>query len=169
MTDEMSEDRAVIERFVDALNHRDFSALTEVLHPDYVEELPQSRERIRGRDNWLEILKNYPGGVPGLTERGQMVGSEQQVFMTPAFSLIRATCDRGKAACYARCRYPDGSEWFGVWFVTLREGRLTRSVVLHAPIFDPPEWRTQWVERMETPLEERPAPPSSAEETAPPR
>lgn len=158
MTDEMSEDRVLIGRFVDALNDRDFFTLAEVLDPDYVEELPQSGERIRGRDNWLEILKNYPGGVPGLTDRGQVVGGEQQLIMTPAFSLIRAACDKGKAACYALCRYPDGSEWYGIWFMTLRNGKLARSIVLHAPIFGAPEWRTQWVERMEAPPGKRLAP-----------
>lgn len=129
-----------------------------MLDPDYVEELPQSGERIRGRDNWLEILKNYPGGVPGLTDRGQVVGGEQQLIMTPAFSLIRASCDKGKAACYALCRYPDGSEWYGIWFMTLRNGKLARSIVLHAPIFDPPGWRERWVEQMEAPPGERLAP-----------
>jgi hypothetical protein len=145
----MSEDRTAVGRFVDALDRQDFASMAEVLHTDYVEELPQTGERIRGRDTWLRIVEGYPGGIPGLTDPAHVVGDGEQLIMTPSFSLIRATCDRGNAACYARCRYPDGSEWYSVWFMTVGDGRITRSVAFHAPILDPPGWRAELVERIE--------------------
>jgi hypothetical protein len=37
------------------------SRIEDHLHDDYVEEYPQSSERIRGKRNWRSILQNHPG------------------------------------------------------------------------------------------------------------
>ena len=40
---------------------RDWDAWAELLHPAVVYEIPQSRERIRGRDRYLRFNQEYPG------------------------------------------------------------------------------------------------------------
>ena len=42
-------------------------AIDDLMHDDYVEEYPQSGERIRGKDNARTIYENYPG-IPNLID-----------------------------------------------------------------------------------------------------
>ena len=51
----------LVHRFLDTLEARDWAGLTEVLDPDVVYEMPQSRERIRGRDSYVQFNREYPG------------------------------------------------------------------------------------------------------------
>ena len=44
-----------------ALEARDWDAWAGLLHPAVVYEIPQSRERIRGRDRYLRFNQEYPG------------------------------------------------------------------------------------------------------------
>jgi len=57
----VDETRLLIERFFAALESRDWSRFAEVLHPEVVYEIPQSRERIRGRDDYVRFNREYPG------------------------------------------------------------------------------------------------------------
>jgi ketosteroid isomerase-like protein len=49
------------ERFIASLEARDWEAWAALLDPDVVYEIPQSRERIRGRDRYLQFNQEYPG------------------------------------------------------------------------------------------------------------
>jgi len=49
------ENRDTLERFLEAFEQRDLDAVDDLVHNDYVEEYPQSGERIRGKDNWRKI------------------------------------------------------------------------------------------------------------------
>ena len=53
--------RELVERFIASLEARDWDAWAGLLHPAVVYELPQSRERIRGRDRYLRFNQEYPG------------------------------------------------------------------------------------------------------------
>jgi hypothetical protein len=53
--------RELAERFIASLEARDWDAWAGLLHPDVVYEIPQSRERIRGRDRYLRFNQEYPG------------------------------------------------------------------------------------------------------------
>jgi ketosteroid isomerase-like protein len=46
---------------VDSLEQRDWSRLTGLLAEDVVYEMPQTRERIRGRAAFLQFNVDYPG------------------------------------------------------------------------------------------------------------
>ena len=52
--------RDVVERYARALVDKDWDTLTQLRHPDYVSELPQSGERIRGRANARAVDEHYP-------------------------------------------------------------------------------------------------------------
>jgi ketosteroid isomerase-like protein len=51
----------VVRRFVETLEDRDWEAWSALLHPDVVYEIPQTRERIRGRDGYLQFNREFPG------------------------------------------------------------------------------------------------------------
>jgi ketosteroid isomerase-like protein len=53
--------RDIVERFITSLEGRDWAAWAGLLHPDVVYEIPQTRERIRGRDRYLQFNQEYPG------------------------------------------------------------------------------------------------------------
>ena len=58
MTDD--ENREVIERYWHALERSDFDDAVAELHEDFAETFPQSGETIRGKDNFLQVLRNFP-------------------------------------------------------------------------------------------------------------
>jgi ketosteroid isomerase-like protein len=51
---------ALIRRYIDRLEARDWPAVEDVLHPDVVYRLPQTREVVRGRDAYLRWNREYP-------------------------------------------------------------------------------------------------------------
>ena len=52
--------RSVVERFARAQENKDFDELEKLITDDFIDEMPQSGERIRGKANELAILRNYP-------------------------------------------------------------------------------------------------------------
>ncbi len=40
-----------------------------------------------------------------------------------------------------KSRYPDGSVWWIIHFTELSGGKISKSTVYFAPMFDPPQWR----------------------------
>jgi ketosteroid isomerase-like protein len=55
------QNRDAIERFFEAFERGDIDVLDDIVHDDYVEEYPQSGERIRGKHNLRAVNENYPG------------------------------------------------------------------------------------------------------------
>ena len=51
---------ALFTRYVDRLEARDWPGVEDVLHPDVVYRLPQTREVVRGRDAYLRWNREYP-------------------------------------------------------------------------------------------------------------
>jgi SnoaL-like domain len=60
MTDR-ADHAATARGFVELLEGREWDAWAALLDPDVVYEIPQSRERIRGRDAYLEFNRTFPG------------------------------------------------------------------------------------------------------------
>lgn len=57
----MADPRDIIERFISTLEARDWATWAALLHPDVVYEIPQTRERIRGRERYLQFNQEFPG------------------------------------------------------------------------------------------------------------
>jgi SnoaL-like protein len=57
----VAEHRAIVERFITTLDARDWQSWAALLAPDVVYEIPQTRERIRGRERYLQFNQEYPG------------------------------------------------------------------------------------------------------------
>ncbi|MBA3779464.1 MAG: nuclear transport factor 2 family protein [Chloroflexi bacterium] len=153
------------ERYMEAANKRDYEAVAQFLTDDYVEEYPQSGERVRGFANVQAILENYPGGgvKPGNLYMGtaRLVGEGDRWVMTPTFAVLRVTGAGDFHTAVVRARYPDETDWYIISIIELRDMKIRKSTVFFAPVYEAPEWRAQWVEPMEKP-EARPPTESRA-------
>lgn len=121
--------RRVAEELWKALAAGDWDAAASYLHDDFVQEWPQSGERIVGRGNALAIDRSFPGGLPRMSTR-RTVGEGDLVVME------------------VELEYADGSVYQGVSIIELRDGRIAKETDYFAEPFPAPQWRAQWVERM---------------------
>jgi ketosteroid isomerase-like protein len=121
------ENRRTVERFWNAIGAFEFAAAGDLLSDDYVGEYPQSGERIRGRDNFVALNKNYPGAWRATIRRviasGDQVASE--VLLEHNGQVVPV-----------------------VSFFDLRDGRIVKEVDYWPDPFPAQEWRAQWVERI---------------------
>jgi ketosteroid isomerase-like protein len=71
------ENRQTVERLLKAVNTKDYGAIEEVATTDFVQEWPQSGERIRGAANARAINENYPAEqFPTLELKRVLVGED---------------------------------------------------------------------------------------------
>jgi len=140
--------REIVEDFARAIEAKDLDGVLALLADDFVDEMPQSGERTRGRDNYRRIFENYPGGVGTTTaESRTLIGSEDRWVMTPTFSALRIE-GSGDIYTYAgKVHYADGTTWQIIAIVQLRDGKIARSTTWYAAPFPAPEWRAPFVER----------------------
>jgi predicted SnoaL-like aldol condensation-catalyzing enzyme len=121
--------RQVAEAVWRALAAGDWETASRYLHDDFVQEWPQSGERIVGRDNAVAINQNFPGGLPTMRFRRTLAGGDLAVLEV-------------------ELTYADGSRYLGVSVIELRDGKAVKETDYFAQPFPAPEWRAQWVERM---------------------
>jgi SnoaL-like protein len=112
-----------------ALQAGDWDAAAGYLHEDFVQEWPQSGERILGRANAIAINQNFPGGLPRTLFGRTLAGGDLAVLQV-------------------ELTYADGSRYLGVSVFELREGKVVKQTDYFAQPFQAPQWRAQWVQRM---------------------
>ncbi len=133
--EEMDEQEAY--RFLtELLSNLDPEAEYNVRHEDYVMEMPQSGERFRGRENMRAFQEAYP------TYRGETP--------PPSIRLHRVLVKEGLWVAEGVYDYGDGQALNTVLIFELRDGKMWRDRWYFAEPFEAPEWRAQWVERMES-------------------
>jgi ketosteroid isomerase-like protein len=121
--------RQVAEKLWKALQVGDWETAAGCLHDDFVQEWPQSGERIVGRDNAIAIEQSFPGGLPTMRFRRTLSGGDLAVL---EFELT----------------YADGSRYLGASILEFRDGKVVRETDYYSQPFQAPEWRAQWVEQM---------------------
>ena len=70
----MAPSESAIQQHFEALQRGDADTVAALLTDDFVQDWPQSGERVRGREACLRIYANYPGGGPTVTLK-RIVGS----------------------------------------------------------------------------------------------
>jgi ketosteroid isomerase-like protein len=140
--------RETVEAYASAMEQNDIDAIVAMLHPDYVEDYPQSGERVRGGDNLRSIMSNYPGGEPRTGKVERLVGASDQWIVTPMYTSLRVDGAGDEYTAAARVVYPDGSDWFIVQLIQLRDGSIYRTTSYYGQPFEAPAWRSAWVERI---------------------
>ena len=103
-----------------------------VRHEDFVMEMPQSGERIRGRENMRAFQRSFAdhSNPPTITLR--------RVVVREGLWIVEGVNDYGNGRVFN----------VAVTF-ELRDGRVWRDTRYYAEPFKAPEWRARWVERME--------------------
>jgi hypothetical protein len=100
----------------------------EIRHEDYMMEMPQSGERIRGWENMRTFQEAYPN--------------------PPSIQLRRVLVRDGLWVAEGVNDYGGGQVFTIVAIIELRDGKMWRDTRYYSEPFEAPEWRAQWVERM---------------------
>jgi ketosteroid isomerase-like protein len=131
----MADNRTTVEQFIQAMATNDFEAQDRLLAEDFVEEYPQSGERISGKENRRAIIQNYPGGQP--SEASASGPSRKPPIVTGGGDHFTAT---------GKVKYPNGETWHLISMIELRDGKIARMTDYFAAPFDAPAWRAPYVE-----------------------
>lgn len=110
------------------MGENDFFAAAELLHEDFILEWPQSRERIRGRENFARLNTAYPAGGKWTFSINHIV-SEGDMVVTDVSVSDGTRNDRA------------------ITFSTIRNGLIWKQSEYWAEPFEAPNWRAEWVER----------------------
>ena len=130
MKDMTQESKQVVEQFWAAMQTNDFRQVGELLHDDYILEWPQSAERIRGRANFIAVNENYPAHGSWEFTVHQIVAEGDRVV-----SDVDVTDGVVKGRV--------------ITFSIVREGRILHQTEFWPDPYEAPEWRAQWIERLE--------------------
>jgi ketosteroid isomerase-like protein len=122
----MTDAKTLVAAFADRLERRDWNGFAELLDPDVVYELPQTRERIRGRARYVQFNAEYPGDWH----------VEPQVVLGD---------DRDGSLLF-RWR-SDNEDLLAIAFFEVADGRITKVTDFWPEPYDPPPGREHLVER----------------------
>ncbi|MDQ3737599.1 MAG: nuclear transport factor 2 family protein [Actinomycetota bacterium] len=123
----MNDAKELAAAFVDRLDRRDWEAWAELLAPEIVYEIPQTRERILGRDRYLQFNQEYPGDWH--IEPQVVAGDDRDAAV-----LFRWTVD-------------DDHPALAIAFFEAVEGRIVKVTDFWPEPYDPPLGREHLVER----------------------
>jgi ketosteroid isomerase-like protein len=128
--------QSTVDRARAALRGDDLDAYLALLDDRYVEEYPQSGERLVGREAVERMLRSHPArpqleASPRVTQLGDRVATEERV------------------------RYGDDPWWILAVFEGTPDGRLASERAYFGQPFEAAAWRRQWV----VPISDDTAPP----------
>jgi ketosteroid isomerase-like protein len=119
----------IVRKFWETMQTNDFRAASQCLSDGYVLEWPQSRERLRGRDNFARMNAEYPVHGRWQFTINKIVGNENE-----AVSDVSVT----DGAVRARV----------ITFSTIRDGEIVSQVEFWPEDYSAPENRRHLVEIM---------------------
>ena len=119
--------RQTAHAYVERLEARDWPALTALLADDVVYEMPQTRERIRGREAFLRFNTEYPGDWHLRARRLVADGREAALVLE-----VRVGAEQQEAC---------------VWLEVSEQGLISRIVDYWPEAYEPPPGREHLVER----------------------
>ncbi len=119
--------RAVAHEYVTRTQNRDWPRLAELLTEDMVYEMPQTRERVRGREGFIRFNREYPDGWQ--------------------LSVRRVVADGPHAAVWMNSRVGDEDQDACVWLELAGDGRIRHITDFWPEAYQPPPGREHLVER----------------------
>lgn len=129
MADPMADPCATVERYWTAADLRDWDAFARTLADEVLYDLPQTRERIRGKERYMAFNREYPGDWRVRVER--------------------IVADRDGRQVAVRTLFTDGGqESHAVHFFTFdAQGRISEITDFWPEPYEPPAGREHLVER----------------------
>jgi ketosteroid isomerase-like protein len=117
----------IVKEFWRLMNTNDFRAAGSLLHDAYIQEWPQSNERIRGRDNFAKINEDYPAHGQWVFTVNHLVGNDDEAVSDVSFT--------------------DGVQFVRVIsFNTVKDGKIIKQVEFYPESYPAPENRKHLVE-----------------------
>ncbi|MFF3954274.1 nuclear transport factor 2 family protein [Streptomyces sp. NPDC001890] len=121
--------RAVVETYWSAADARDWDAFAATLADEVLFDLPQTRERIRGKERYVRFNREYPGDWRVRMERVVADGQERQAAVRTRFTA-------------------GGEELHAIhFFVFDATGRISEITDFWPEPYEPPAGREHLVER----------------------
>ena len=118
--------RDLVLRYYQSLNARDWETFASTLALDVFYEVPQTRERVRGREHYVDFNATFPGDW--------------------TIEVVRVVADEKGAA--GQILFRDGdSEATGIALFTLEGGKILRILDYWPEPYEPPKRRSPFVER----------------------
>ncbi|MDP4505955.1 nuclear transport factor 2 family protein [Nonomuraea turcica] len=125
--DETSRTRSAVHAYFERVERRDWEGFGALLAEDVVYEMPQSRERIRGKAAYLQFNREYPGDWH--------------------LQVRRVVADGSHAAAWVDARVGAEHQDACVWFELSGQGLISRIIDYWPEPYDPPPGREHLVER----------------------
>lgn len=119
--------RRAVHAYVDSAERRDWEGFGALLAEDVVYEMPQSRERIRGKSAFLQFNMEYPGDWH--------------------LQVRQVVADGRRAAALLGARVGAEHQDACVWFEISDQGLISRITDYWPEPYDPPAGREHLVER----------------------
>jgi ketosteroid isomerase-like protein len=119
--------RALVEQLWAAIKAKDWDAHDRLVADDYIQEWPQSKERILGKANSRAIKDGYP------TERTPEL---RRILGCDDLWVMETTIDYGSEVA------------LGVHVIELNAGKIVRETDYFSQPFEAPAWRARWVEKI---------------------
>ena len=73
------------------------------------------------------------------------MGDEERWAISPGYTVLPLT-GPDRFTTVSRAAYPDGSNWWVVSILTMKDEKIWHAETYWAPEFEPPEWRKGIVE-----------------------
>jgi len=140
--------RQIAQRYAEAAEEKDLTTLAQLASPDIEVRYPQSGEVIRGRDNYVAMLENYPGGLGDL-ELSETLGTKERVTVqTPSFGMPVITVTGNDTTFFFEgfAEYPNGGRFHTAGYIEVQNMSIIRETTYFAEPFDAPAWRQPYVE-----------------------
>ncbi len=116
----------MVRRYFETMRGRDWDAFSTVLAEDVVYELPQTSERISGRDKYVQFNREYPGDW--------------------VLTVTRLLVDGSAAAASMNFTVGD-EEMVGLVYLQVSDGLVSRVTDFWPEPYEPPAGREHLVDR----------------------
>jgi len=120
---------ATVERYLAAVQEADAETLDAVLTPDAITSWPQTGERMSGAQACIRVYQNYPGGPPQYQVERVIGGGDVWIALLVA--------------------HYGAERWFVTSICEFEGDRIARITDYFGPSLPAPEWRIQYVDRIE--------------------
>jgi hypothetical protein len=120
---------SAVERYLAAVQQADAVALAELLAADVVTSWPQTGERISGAQACIRVYQEYPGGPPQCRIERVIGGGDVWIALLVA--------DYGT------------ERWYVTSICEFEGDRIARITDYFGPSMPAPEWRIEYVDRIE--------------------
>lgn len=116
----------LVKKFWQLFSDQKWDASIDLLHSDFVAIWPQSRERMIGAQNFVNVNRHYPGNHK--------------------IEVLHAFESGNKVLTTVWIQADTGQKTFTNSIFEIKDGKILKTEEYWAEPYAAPEWRKQWVE-----------------------